>query len=462
MHMATRQAVVEVFTSAAQMRSTILDGGCVPSDLERLYDRATGQLAIRDHIAPLTIDGGLGAPRPVRLTPNIWAFRSLFRCFAGSIADMPLPKGAFFSGSSLLAAVAIPCELATPEIVEVLTQRGQEHERLRQIVAMTVNRRLGGSKKGVSAIVLEFLGGADNVQIENLREEITSLMPVSALNGHDTEWDDVFLWTHNGFSSWARSDIDIFLAADSQEAGDRVARLIYKNIVHLEGEEVCCVVTPNTITFARSYPERHVQVVMLTMARVHHHLLFADLDCTAMALVEATPFTSARSRAALKFKVNTCPTSMLAIRRDTPKRLAKSIKRGFVPVFLEDPRAGDISAHMQILRNELKFKGKKLLDLLVIAEDDEDQDQVDMEVAVNYLVSTNTAYSAFQIPRMVNLTARGIEMFFRKLAELAAQRDDDGHLVTALISSVEDIPRCFPKLQRSRREIWTSYGMIEQ
>ena len=35
----------------------------------------------------------------------------------------------------------------------------------------------------------------------------------------------------------------------------------------------------NTVTFARSWPERHVQVVLYTMPSVGHILAFADLDC---------------------------------------------------------------------------------------------------------------------------------------------------------------------------------------
>lgn len=460
MQNATEQALIQVFASAAKARSTILDKKYAPNDLERLYDRATGKLAIPDHHVPL-IGDRLTTPRPVRLTPNIWAFRSLFRCFAGVVADMPLPKGAFFSGSAVLAAATIPCVLATPTIVNILTQRGQEHERRQHVAFMSVNRCLGGNRPGISAKVVEFYGGADKKQIENLREEITSAMPIT-LDGHDTSSDDVLFWTHNGFGFYAKADIDIFLAVKTPEEGDVIVRQIYKTLAHVEEGDVCNVRTPNTLTFARSYPERHCQCVLLFADRVHHHLAFADLCCTATALVDGIPFTSARSRAALSTKVNLCPTSMLAIRRDTPRRVAKSIKRGFIPIFLEDRRAGDTAMLMEWIGDELAYKGKRLLPLLLIAESDDDIDLVDMDATCKYLLSHNTCYNAFNIPRMIDLTAECIELFFKKLAERAAIRGDDEHLVSALVYSVEQIPKCAHKLEKSKKEVWVSYGMLQK
>ena len=149
----------------------------------------------------------------------------------------------------------------------------------------------------------------------------------------------------------------------------------------------------------------------------------------------------------------------------------ESIKRGFVPVFLEDSRAGDVSTLMGRLQDELAYKGKRLLSLLLVAEDirqldidiqDGDIDIVDINRACDYLLSSSTAYSAFNIPRMIDLDARGIEMFFLKLAERAATRDDEEHLVSALVSSMEEIPRCVHKLEKCEKEVWVSYGMVPQ
>jgi hypothetical protein len=439
------------------MRSNILDGQEVPHDLERLYDRSTGELAIRDLHVPL-VGGDLDTPQPVRLTPNIWAFRCLFRCFAGVLADIKLPKGAFFSGSSVFAAATMPCDLATPAVIHTLTMKGKQHEQVRQVAKMAISRWLG-NRIAVATKILHFVGGADLAEIQDLRKSVAASMPKR--KGYETTQDDVLYWDWNGFGTFARSDIDIFLAADSLNKADAIAKELYNTVLRMEDGDICTLRTPNTITFARGYPERHCQCVLYIMPRIHHHLLFADFDCTASALVDGVPFTSRRSKVALSTKLNFCPTSMLAIRRDTPKRLASYIKRGIVPYFSEDPRAGDVTTLMERVREEVNFRGKKYLDLTVVAgEWKEDELAFDLERAVSYLISSNTSYNTWNVPRMVYLAAQGIGCFFNKLAENAAQQDEEGQLVTAVVGSSQGIPSCAFKLQKSRRETWVSYGMV--
>ena len=76
------------------------------------------------------------------------------------------------------------------------------------------------------------------------------LMPMR--DGHSTRVDDVLYWDWNGFGFWSRSDIDIFLAVKEQAAGNQIAKEIYKRLAQLEGNDICCVKTPNTVTFARA------------------------------------------------------------------------------------------------------------------------------------------------------------------------------------------------------------------
>ena len=52
-----------------------------------------------------------------------------------------------------------------------------------------------------------------------------------------------------------------------------------------------------------------MQVVLYTMPSVGQILAFADLDCTAMAVIGGIPYTTARSRRALTDKVNAVPRS---------------------------------------------------------------------------------------------------------------------------------------------------------
>ena len=65
----------------------------------------------------------------------------------------------------------------------------------------------------------------------------------------------------------------------SQQEGDAIVQKLYKLLLKVDGEPCTVLRTANTVTFARSWPERHVQVVLYTMPSVGHILAFADLDC---------------------------------------------------------------------------------------------------------------------------------------------------------------------------------------
>jgi hypothetical protein len=464
----------------------ILHGGRCPSDLQPLYDIQTGLLRLQDNPADIagddwnqftrpslkeeesTIPGGADLQFPVKLTPNIWAFRSLFRCFAGAVADLNLPKGAFFSGSSVLAATIIPCDLATPEIIALLTERGKEHWRLSEIKRRVIDMMAPGDSE-VRHLMIGFLGTEEDA-IEDLRAEITKLVPER--DTWETTLDDPMYWTWNGFGVFRESDIDIFLAAETLDEADRMASKIYRLMMpgfSTLGEDMCCVRTPNTVTFCRSYPERHVQMILYTMEKVHHHIAFADLDCTAMALVGAIPYTSARSRAALSSKSNVVPTSMLLNRRDSGKRIAQYMKRGFVPKFLSDPRVPDISTPISHFKEELKYRGHTILDLALLAEcrlrtpsiADDHELTKDIAHAVQWLAENNTSYHACHIPRMIDLSASGIKRFFQTLNALNAGIGDDVGSVITLISEVSAIPACSRKLEKAGLETWARWGMIE-
>ena len=104
--------------------------------------------------------------------------------------------------------------------------------------------------------------------------------------------------------------------------------LLYHRICLAAGGDVACVRTPNTLTMCRSWPERHVQLILLTMQKPSHHLLFADLDCTAVAYMGGEVFTTSRSRRALETGRNLVPHAMLRNRRDMPPRIAAYQKGG--------------------------------------------------------------------------------------------------------------------------------------
>ena len=205
----------------------------------------------------------------------------------------------------------------------------------------------------------------------------------------------------------------------------------------------CVVVkTPNTITFACSWPLRHIQVVLLIGTTPNTHLLFADLDCTAICFDGHDVLTTERSRFALTHKVNIVPPLMLEIRRDEPKRVAKYIKRGF-SVFLPDPsfpptRFQELETSIS---TELEYKGKSYLNL---ALDDTWMDEETGVLSINNVISAltknGTAYNEFNIPRIRYLTTECIGEFFRHLASLSPD------LVCALLETEDGIPPCEFKL----------------
>ena len=222
-----------------------------------------------------------------------------------------------------------------------------------------------------------------STDIEQLREDIYNLQPEPQ---YPTEEFDVCEWTNNGLGNYARSDIDIFVCASTVEEGNRKVRDIYRKIRALEGEECVSVKTPNSVTICRSWPERHVQVVLLTMPSISETLLFCDLDCTCLAFKAGRVFTNSRSRRAIATRKNVVPHSMLLNRSDTPKRVAAYTRRGFSPHYLTDSRVrnGVLAPLLQKVEEERNRVPKKLLDLMVF---DLDGAEIDMQEIVGYLVA---------------------------------------------------------------------------
>ena len=121
--MSLRQA----FALEAARRRRALAGGVYTTDLQPLYDPWTRRLKLVDRF--LWQPGYLAAvPVPARstvnLAPDLAVFRTLFRCFAGRVADLVLPRGAFFTGSAVVAAATVPHDLRSPELLAVLRACG--------------------------------------------------------------------------------------------------------------------------------------------------------------------------------------------------------------------------------------------------------------------------------------------------------------------------------------------------
>merc|ERR1719287_240255 len=116
---------------------------------------------------------------------------------------------------------------------------------------------------------------------------------------------------------------------------------------------------------------------------------------------------------------------MLENRRDTPKRVAQYSKRGFDPTYIEDDRV-DRERELILLtrvQEELDFK-KSLLWIGFLGDIDVlETEEFDEDVATSVIAQQNTAYDCYNIPRMVDLTTRGMRMLFEKIGQ-------QGNLIT--------------------------------
>ena len=280
------------------------------------------------------------------------------------------------------------------------------------------------------------------------RSRIADVLPETKF---ETVEDDVLLWTHNGYGPYARSDIDIMVHCKTQEEGDHIVKQLYHMLLNVDDTPCTVIKTANTVTFARSWPERHVQVVLYVMEHISDMLLFADLDCTAMALERNVPMTTSRSRRALEHKMNLVPVSMLNNRRDTPKRVAAYIKRGFTCNYLQDDHLSD-HALLQIRGLQQRVEEaleKKLLDVFVLY--DIRGHQFDEEATALYLSCSNTTYSSTNIPCMVGLTSSCIQKFFGCLGGTSA---------ASLMTNIDEIPSTQNKLNKVGLESWVSWLLL--
>ena len=249
------------------------------------------------------------------------------------------------------------------------------------------------------------------------------------------------------------------MSAQNGEDANNKIQILYKQICDLDGRKITALRTRNSITICRNWPERHVQIVVLFMRNITEHLLFADLDCTAMAYRGGQVLTCSRSRRALRTHKNVVPDSMLLNRRDTPERIGMYMRRGFDLYSVADRRidlntAMGLRARIQVAAED---EGRKLFDFLVL--EFTDVDYVEVEKAVSWLLRANTSYQTWNIPRMPALTAFAIQCFFQCVelkARLTGKQATD--LVTALVT--DELPRSLPKLQKCEKETWVSWGLL--
>ena len=448
---------MEIFRDSAAARSSCLGGARAIVEFWPLYGR-DGTVTL--------VDGPVLHPdeHTVRLVPNKYAFAALMYCFCGEVAHMNLPRGVFISGSAVLASATMPVQADRPDVEEVMTNWGW------LIVESNVTRRLVlrrlFSMSSLVERIMDFVGCAAGLQ--EVRDDLDGHSDTGL---HPPAESDPMRWDWNGFGPYNRADIDVFVTASTIEQADEKVRAMHSMLC--AAGDVVVIRTPNTITYCRSWPERHVQVVLLVGRHASEHCLFCDFDCTSLVYAGGQVYTTARSRHALVNKVNLVPPLMLELRRDEPKRVAKYLKRGFRLMMVPDGHfgVGRLTDLMVQVEKEWEFAGKKFLDLRVHAPEmfswiarrwrhvDVDVDgDVDLHdplwafIAATVLVMDNTCYSQFNIPRMPGLTARAIQMFFLFLE--AEQQ------VSSVVHTPGDIPTCMWKLEHRPMEVWAQWNFV--
>ena len=125
------------------------------------------------------------------LTPDLRIFRTLFRCFCGRVADLPLPPGAFFTGSAVVAAATLPTRLLNDELMQTLLDCGSEEEEAQIAAAMSLRRGLRG-KKPLVRHVQGFLGAMTD--LFEVRGDVVDDQPEPDHPSMDDD-DDVLEWT---------------------------------------------------------------------------------------------------------------------------------------------------------------------------------------------------------------------------------------------------------------------------
>ena len=435
------------FVDESVRRMAVLNRQQIVCDMKPLYDVKTKQLLLE----------AAGQHRTT-VCPNLHVFRALFRAFTGSVADIKLPAGAFFAGSSVLAAATIAEGCCSDDLIKYLTDQIHREDLIYRRRFMCVHRKCG--RLSTTIRVMGFLG--NRLGIMDPDELRANIVHITGEGPWPTNEEDVFSWTNNGFGDYARSDVDIFVCAKDQHEGDAKVRRIYETICAVDGEDCAAIRTPNTVTICRSWPERHVQIILLTMQQPSHHLLFADMDCTCLAYKQGQVWTTSRSRRALSTGCNLIPYSMLANRQDTPKRVAAYAKRGFLPKYLVDDSAyvgsAATSALLAKVQESLQHPGKKLFNMAAITNVDDDD--VDFEDAVRFLMKHNTSYCSWNCPRMAGLTAAHIAEFFRRMDRKASAQDST--VVATIVRDQDDLPPTQDKLVKSGREKWIGWGLIRE
>ncbi len=390
----------------------------------------------------------------MRWVPTLEAFIALFHIFAGPVANVTLPPGAFFAGSACVAASTLP---GAGERMLALHAKGRDilnTKRQCKMLGKTIDQMLSGRTgptNAVKTIIKKFLDLQGHADIEGLVRWSNDLF------ADDSEYEqaeervaisDVF--EDNGFAPYNRADVDIMIVCKTLEEGAGIVATLVPRIKACVGE--CIMVrTPNSLTFVPHFPQRHIQIILLPTRTLSEMLLFADLDCTALAFDGRFVYGCDRSMRAHAAFCNYVTPDMLQNRRDTPWRLAKYATRGFSSFVATATTPDRMSTELTRLANSKTCEfGKSYMRKGSAGWQEKDETTI---------FGDNTCYHEMNLPRGFDVTPLMIETFLRRIHE--AKLDRGGKPVCDVVGE-NYAPETVSLVWKLGRGIekWATWGLV--
>lgn len=330
-------------------RGVALDYNVATPFFENFKHTPFERLSLPSNVTPF------GSPTPLYVEQTLDTFKALFRHFCYGLGnDLSLPKGAFYAGSSCVAALASSLSNTATQTRAVGAERANQlavlEGRVQNIMREPlVLRTIAKCFKETSLAqkVMEY--AHDPWSLKDFHREVEDVLQTST---PDLRWDladdfgdladdfgnivhSSFYYDQNGLGPYARSDVDIMVVAQTEEEASAIIQNTLNKIKSQYGN--CRVYkTPCSVQVIGDFPLRHVQIITVINKSLDEYMLFCDLDCTALAFDGQQLYGSRRAYLALNSGYNIVPQEMLENRNDTPRRLHKYNKRGFASVLPGD------------------------------------------------------------------------------------------------------------------------------
>ena len=383
----------------------------------------------------------LPASHGVAVVPSLATFKSLFFAFAGPVARVCLPEGAYFTGSICTAASTLPKNLLrhVPDIEQLYLERLRVPDHLL--------RNFFREKMGMGEtikIVNDFLFDYDPfvTELNGIFDYVTEPYTY-APNPTCTAMN--WLQEEDGEGPYARSDVDIIITAQSDEEAKAKTIELVEKVQAIVGESIV-IQTPNGVTVVPHFPHKHIQIITLWMRSLAQYMLFVDLDCTALAYDGRKLSGCRRSLLAFTTMMNYIPKPMLFTRRDTPRRIGKYCRRGFgafvagpLSLIEEQAKMGEAAGHCA-------YDPPVFLDALFAEEDAE-------QLACS-LMEKGHSYTESRLPRGYYVSPMHVVAFLEEFQRRA--RISGGKLIT---SPYTGQPHASEKL-KVKYESWWRWGVI--